>query len=61
MDVRGGKLGETRGSVRRHVVDCVGRPFFSGAVTLSNFIDHYTKGCYTRTARGTYDGMSYVD
>jgi hypothetical protein len=37
------------------------KPFFSGAVTLLNFVDDYAKGCYTRIARDMYCRVSYVD
>jgi hypothetical protein len=38
-----------RRSVSRRVGDVVGNSFFSGAVTLSNFVDNFMKFCYTWT------------
>jgi hypothetical protein len=39
----------THGSVSWHAGDGVRNSFFSGAVTLSNSVNDFVKGCYTLT------------
>jgi hypothetical protein len=51
----------THRSVSRRAGNVVGNSFFSGAVTLSNSVDDFMKGCYMWTMWDMYGQWSYVN